>query len=147
VNVLVRPALAGERFAILGLARAFHEASGVDLPFSAAQASVSVAQCIDEKNRLCLVAVSGSSVVGFLLAGVSQGMFSDLLISQELAFFVSPCARGWAAFRLLDAYEAWAVSQGCGAIGLACLGDARVAKLYARRGFRPVENHFIKVVS
>ena len=48
---------------------------------------------------------------------------------------------------MLDAYEAWAGSQGCAFAGMAGMGaDPDVAKLYLRRGYRVAETHFLKAL-
>ena len=147
MSIQIRPARASERLQIVDLGRSFHESTDLDLPFCPSHAALTVAAYTAAPDKLALVAVNEDArVVGALLAAVGPSPISPVLISQELAWWVAPDFRGRSPLRMLDAYEEWADSLGCAALGLAALGDPRLARLYRARGFLPVENHFLKVL-
>jgi GNAT superfamily N-acetyltransferase len=146
-RAVVRLAVHSDRAAIVDLGRRFHIESAMPLPFCADHAAQVAAQCIAGADRLALLAELDGVPSGLLLAGLTCAPFSPLPISQELAWWLAPSVRGRAGLRMLAAYEAWARSKDCAAIGLAGLSDPRVERFYRARGFVPFERHFLKVLT
>lgn len=142
----IRRAAMGDKGRVLAMARAFHVASGIDVPFSAALAAVLFDACLVDPDRLCLVLDINGAACGVLAAQAGPHGFAPVRLASELMFWISPDHRGSsAALRMIDAYEAWARERGCHIAHLVGLGDAPAAgTLYARRGYRPAERHFMK---
>ena len=95
-----------------------------------------------------LIAETADETVG--MAGYVLFPFSfnhALLIAQEMFWYVDPKHRFGAGRDLMDALEESARAQGATVLimaSIAGLRDAAVARLYARRGYRPAENTFVK---
>lgn len=74
--------------------------------------------------------------------------FGPVRLARETVWWIDPKHRGRAAFRMLDAYEAWAADQGCSFVGMAGMGDDPVVRtLLERRGYRVAETHFLKGIA
>lgn len=83
---------------------------------------------------------------GLLLAMATAPLIAPVWVSKESSWWVEPSCRGKEAFRMLDQYEAWAVSRGCKLIGMSGMaGDERIASLYRRKGYHLAEQNFLKV--
>lgn len=68
-------------------------------------------------------------------------MFSADVLAQEVFW--------WAerdGLALFQAFEGWARGNGARAICMASMTDHRIAKLYARQGYQPAEQFFMKVI-
>lgn len=143
---IVRPARADERFAVLGLCARFHAASGIPFAFNPAHASRSAQAFIEGIDRLCLVLEVGGALRGVLAASTSISPLAPVRIAQEVVFWVDPDHRGRSPLRMIAAYEDWARAQGCVAVGLACLDDLRVSRLFEISGFARAENSFLKML-
>jgi hypothetical protein len=141
---MIRPAIAGDKARVLVMAKAFHEASGVPIPFSAAAASVLFDAALADSNRLCLVYERNGMARGVLAAVAAPHHLAPVMVASEIIWWIDPAWRGLAATRMLAAYEQWAVECECQFIGMVGLGaDPAVSKLYARRGYQAVERHFL----
>jgi GNAT superfamily N-acetyltransferase len=79
--------------------------------------------------------------IGMLAAHVIANPVSGELTGSEVAFWIDPAHRGGSgAVRLQDEAEAWAASKGAVAFQMVePAGNPGVARLYARRGYRPLE--------
>lgn len=141
--MLVRPATAEDRFAILRMGKAFVASIG-SLPFQAAYAERTVLAYIVHADRLCAV-LDDDGVHGFIMAHACDHPFLPARVAQELAWWVAPEHRGHGRL-LLDAYEAWAAEQRCGLVEVAHVGDPRLTRFYQRRGYRVAETHFVKII-
>lgn len=86
--------------------------------------------------------------VGFILGHVSQTFFGPDLVASELAFYVSPEARGSsAAIRLMQAYDSWACMQGAKEIFLGIttgINELKTTELFNRSGFHHAGRLFKK---
>lgn len=136
----VRKASDADRFAVIGLLRESHAAAGFPFRFEAARADA----LFRSHMAAGLVLVLGSPAQGVLMASAGEHPFGAGLIAKETVWFVRPCVRGRGTLRMLDAYEAWARSKGCALVGMATLASNDVGALYRRRGYTPVETHFLK---
>lgn len=137
---MVRRASADDRPAILRLLKEAHGAAALSFPFSAPHISL----LLDGHMSDGLVLVAGQPVHGVLMAMTFEHPFGAGEWAKETVWYIAPQARGGAALRMLDAYEAWAREQGCAAIGMASLASNDVSSLYKRRGYAPAETHFVK---
>lgn len=93
-----------------------------------------------------LVIVAGQPAQGVLMAMPFDHPFGAGKWAKETVWYIAPEARGRAALRMLEAYEAWAREHGCAAIGMASLATNDVSKIYERRGYAPAETHFVKAL-
>jgi GNAT superfamily N-acetyltransferase len=130
------------------MAKAFHVASGLPFPFSAATASLLFDAALSDDDRLCLIYEVKGTPVGVLAAYAAPHMLSPLKIAQEIMWWIEPGHRGIAAGKMLAAYEAWARARGCAFIHMVGLGsDPATSRLYERHGYQPAERHFMKPVT
>lgn len=141
---MVRFATQDDKFACIRLLRESHAAAGFTFPFSAVHASALFDLHHASPQACVLVLRHQGQVQGVLMASWFEHPFGAGRYAKETVWFVAPLARGRGAIRMLDAYEAWAREQCCVALGMASLISNDVSSLYARRGFAPVETHFVK---
>lgn len=139
----VRRADPADRVAVIRLLKESHAAAGFRFTFSAPHADALFRQHIERG----LLLVCGRPAKGVLMARTFEHPFGAGKWAKESVWYVTPDARGRSAIQMLDAYEAWAREQGCSTIGMASLESNDVSRLYARRGYVPVETHFLKTIS
>lgn len=137
---MVRHATVEDRFVILRLLKDAHKSASLPFPFSASHVSV----MLDDHMATGLVLVFGEPAKGVLMAKTFEHPFGAGKWAKETVWYIAPEARGRHALQMLDAYEAWAREQGCSAIGMASLAPNDVSRIYGRRGYVPVETHFVK---
>jgi GNAT superfamily N-acetyltransferase len=72
-------------------------------------------------------------------------------VAQELWWWLTPASRGsGAGGKMFKQIEQWAQEKGAKALFMIALEDDRAAKMekvYARAGFKPLERTFIKEVT
>lgn len=141
-DLAVRRATEFDRYRVVTLLREAHEAASQDWPFKAAYAD----RQFSEHLARGLVLVLGEPAQGVLMAQTWEHPFGAGLWARETCWYIRPEARGRHALRMLDAYEAWAREQGCSRIHMVSLDDNDVSAIYARRGYAPVEKHFLKAL-
>jgi len=142
---MIREAAERDRMRVLMMARDFHAASGIPVPFSAAYANSLFTTTLSDENRLCLVYAPGDVAQGVLAAQVTQLAIASVKAATEIMWWIEPAHRGRAAIQMLEAYEAWARERGCQFANMVGLGnDPEPARLYERRGYTPAERHFVK---
>jgi GNAT superfamily N-acetyltransferase len=132
-------ALGPEFYAEAGLPGRFHQGTAVRTWAQLIKAGTGMVAVLGEPG--CVVGAVG----GLLYPDLNDGA----LVAAEAFWFVSPGARGRGALALLDEYEAWAREAGAARLSmvhLVSLNADRLARLYARRGYRPVEVHYIKEI-
>ena len=117
-------------------------------PFSAPHAAALIGAQIVSGDRLALVLDIDGQSHGVLMAAATDHPFAPVRVATEVVWWIEPEHRGKAASAMLAAYEAWAVQQGCAFVGMAALEAApRAGVIYRRRGYEPVETHFIKALT
>lgn len=87
--------------------------------------------------------------VGILLASVVPDLFDGALVAMEHAWYVMPEARGGrTGADLLDAFEAWARDRGAARAVMShfIAGMPDLEPYFARRGFVPLEKHYLKAL-
>lgn len=141
---MIRRARTDDKARVLMLARSFHIASGLPIPFNAPYASLLFDACLSEPDRLCLV-LDDDDVQGVLAAQAGLLPIAPVKAATELIWWIEPAHRGRSALAMLDAYEAWARERGCVFANMVGLGsDPLPARLYERRGYIAAERHFMK---
>ena len=143
---MIRHANITDKLACVHLLRESHQAAGFDYSFQAAYAAQLFDQHIASHQACVLVFEQDGQVSGLLMAVWFEHPFGAGRYAKETVWFIAPHARGRAATKMLSAYEAWAKEQGCIVIGMASLETNDVSKLYLRRGYQPVETHFLKTL-
>ena len=103
--------------------------------------------------------ISGTIPGGLLVAGDDQpiGMIGFMVfpfyfnlsvtVAQEIFWWVEPQARFGAGIALLDAFEAAGAARGATVYIVSAVARMRndaLTRLYARRGYAPAENTFIR---
>lgn len=139
---MIRRSKMSDKSACIRLLRDSHKAAGYTFPFSAVHASVLFDMHHISPN--CCIFIMGDEPQGLFMASLFDHPFGAGRYANETVWFVSEGARGRGALKMLDAYEAWAIENGCVAVCMASLSTNDVSKIYARRGYLPAETHFIK---
>jgi GNAT superfamily N-acetyltransferase len=129
------------------MAKAFHAASGLPIPFSSVMADAMFRATLDDRDKVCLLYVVDDVPRGILAAHAGLHHFTPIKIAQEIIWWVDPDYRGSSALKMLSAYEEWARERGCVFAGMVGLGaDPAPSALYQRRGYEPTERHFLKLL-
>jgi GNAT superfamily N-acetyltransferase len=142
---MIRRAVLADKLRVLGMAKVFHAGSQVPFPFSAPMAEAVFLSMVDDPCSFCLVYEVNGTAHGVLMAQARAHSFAPVKMAFELIFWIDPAYRGRGALLMLNSYEAWACEQGCAfanMVGLGC--DPATSGLYERRGYQPVECHFMK---
>ena len=148
---VVRPMVEDDLPAYVEMAAAFHAnmpASGI-IPFDPDGTATFLSNLIDKDNFLVLLAEIDGVPVGIAGAALYPMYFSPgSSVVQEMWWWLAPQCRGsGAAQSMYKHIENWAVENGAIAVFMIALHDVnveRMAKMYARSGFRPMERTFIK---
>jgi len=85
----------------------------------------------------CLVEIRGSWFAWWQKVGSELGWWME-----------TEYRKGRTAFRLLDAAEKWLIGQGASMLVFTALANSPegVERFYRKRGYRPMETHYLKVV-
>jgi GNAT superfamily N-acetyltransferase len=142
--VSVRPAIASDRWRIIRLLEESHHAAGYTFAFEAARADHVLRLHLDRPDACALVLDVDEVAQGVLLASAYDHPFGAGKWAKETVWYITPAHRGRGGLRMLDAYEAWASSIGCAAVGMAALVSNDVSRIYERRGYSAAEMHFVK---
>lgn len=148
---VVRPMVEDDLPAYVEMAAAFHvsmPASDI-IPFDPDGTAAFLTNLIDKDNFLVLLAEVDGVPVGIAGAALYPMYFSpDSVVVQEMWWWLSPHCRGsGAAQNMYRHIENWAIENSAVAVFMIALHDKnveRMAKMYARSGFRPMERTFIK---
>lgn len=143
-GVFVRSARGSDTGCVIDLLKQSHAAARWAFSFDPTRAHALFATHMQAARACVLVMEYRGAVAGLLMATAFDHPFGAGLCAKETVWFVSPAARGRGALRMLEAYEAWAVEQGCAVVGMASLALNDVSKIYQRQGYAPVETHFMK---
>ncbi len=144
MDMEVRFAEASDRDRVIALLKESHTAAGYKFPFQAARAALLFQQHMDSPNA-CVIVI-GKPAQGILLAVSNDHPFGAGQVAVETIWFVSEAARGRGSLKMLDAYEAWARSVGSTSMVMASMSINDVSGIYLRRGYAPIETHFLKTI-
>lgn len=137
---------------LLEIAKKFHEESPYQtLEFSREKGIRVLSNIIggDLKNSVCLVALKGDEIIGFIFGAAESPVFSNDKIAMELGWFVLEEHRKTRASLLLfHAYEDWAKRVGCKYIQAAFLPGTGtdLSEFYIRNGYSQVESSYLKQI-
>lgn len=130
---------------IVEMCERFHENSvyaDTDFSYSKVRDTIRTILLGDKTKGICILSENG-----MIIGVVSELLFGTDTISSELAWWVSPEARGTRqALKLIEAYEYWAKNIAkVSYCQMALLGEEpRLQKLYNRRGYKITEQAFMK---
>jgi GNAT superfamily N-acetyltransferase len=154
MDINVRKAIATDLEQYVKLARDFHKASPMHgvADFDEQGYSIFFLQSIIDPNIGIWLAEIDNEIVGITGALVYPLYFSPTnLVAQELWWWLTPASRGsGAGGKMFKHIEQWAQEKGAKALFMIALEDDRAAKMekvYARAGFKPLERTFIKEVT
>jgi hypothetical protein len=95
-------------------------------------------------------AYRGSKLIGIMGFVIANDPNDGELTSQEMFWFVDPEYRKGEGLKLLSAYEAIAAKIGVKRMSIAHLlsdNNQTLNKLYVKKGYRPMETHYVKEIS
>jgi len=136
----VREATPEDFDAILEIGACFHEFSPWrDRPFSADATRAMLDRMTQSDDAVLLW--NGSGILGGVVAPI---YFGGGTVAQELFWFADANGR-----ELLDAFEGWALGKGAAGVLMISLAidertDARMDRLYTRRGYGLRERNYYK---
>lgn len=143
---MVRPITVYELAEVAKMGPAFFAESGVPGEFIPEVFTVKWASLIEQGLGFILGLFREDKLVGAFGAIVAEDLNDAKLVANECFWFVSPEARG-RGFELLISYEEEARKRGavrCSMIHLLSLQADRLAELYIRRGYKPIETSYFK---
>lgn len=143
-GVIVRSARGSDAGCVIELLKQSHAAACFPFPFDPARAHTLFVDHMHAARACVLVMEYRGVVAGLFMAAAFDHPFGAGMCAKETVWFISPVARGRGAVRMLRAYEAWAIEQGCAVVGMASRFLIDVSKIYRREGYAPDETHFIK---
>ncbi len=110
----IRKATEDDILSIVSLGAQFHgESAYRNTAFDPAYFATFLRTVVTHGDYVALLAESGGTLHGALLALVSPFFFSGEIKATDIMFYVSPRGRGTpAAFRLEKAFSAWAKEKG-----------------------------------
>ena len=154
MDINVRKAIATDLEQYVKLARDFHDASPMHgvADFDEQGYSNFFLQSIIDPNVGIWLAEIDNEIVGITGALVYPLYFSPTnLVAQELWWWLTPASCGsGAGGKMFKQIEQWAQEKGAKALFMIALEDDRAAKMekvYASAGFKPLERTFIKEVT
>jgi hypothetical protein len=97
------------------------------------------------RERVMFLLRSEGKVVGYLAAlATPHPFYPQVLTAAQYGWYVHPEHRKEASWVLLDAYEQWATVIGCQLCTLANYNIPKLSEAYEARGYRHIEQSFIK---
>jgi len=139
VSPSIREAHAGDLPAILDMAEIALKEIHPALPFHREAAWDAIEPGIDEPSMLILVAEDSEGLCGLLIAYAEYSWFGPGLVASDWVTYVSPRAKGWLWYRLLETYTRWAESIGINVINTINLSgkdDERAVHAIGRLGYQ-----------
>ena len=152
--MIVRRATAADLPEYVVLGRRFHAASPVStaIPFDPEGFGIFYLNALQNPDAGLWLAEQDGKMIGGAGAIIYPMFFSPSnFVVQELWWWLEPEARGTGAGKMMyQAIEDWAVENEAKAMFMLALEDTNVSKmanLYARKGYKPMERTFIKEVA
>lgn len=145
---MIRSATKDDKLEFLLLCKEFLRESSYPFSMSIKKVSENFNAIVDHEQFFVKVIEKEGELVGFLVAGLVSPMFSDDVVSSELAWFVSKEHRGDSdSIKLLVQYEKWAKKQGCKFITMVDIDSLNsLEDFYSRRGYTLTEKTYVKEI-
>tara|TARA_R110000796_G_scaffold79960_1_gene177187 strand:+ start:3803 stop:4261 length:459 start_codon:yes stop_codon:yes gene_type:complete len=145
-GINIRKAVEDDLLDCLMLFKQFHKESKLPYSWDAKKTQALFLQTLPMEEIETFVAEIDGDVVGFIVCQVMEPLFSSDKVSTDIAWFVNKDHRNTSAgFRLMKAYEEWAVDHGIKFIGMAYLERVSdLSKYYEKKGYVKAETHYMK---
>tara|TARA_R110001606_G_scaffold248310_1_gene396332 strand:- start:7192 stop:7650 length:459 start_codon:yes stop_codon:yes gene_type:complete len=142
----IRKAVEEDVLDCLILFKQFHKESKLPYSWDAKKTQEAIISSFPIDNYEILVAEQGEEIVGLLACMYSQPLFSSESISTEIAWYVNKDHRNsTAGFRLMKAYEEWAVGKGVKYVGMTYLENITdLSEIYEKKGYLKAETQYMK---
>lgn len=141
---MIRHATPADLDAMVEMGALFHAYSGLsEIGYDPQSFRATLEAGLDSDTQAYFVAERDGKLTGMTGGIVYPAYFNNKQIAgQELFWWGEGEGRG-----LYRALEQWAKSKGCASFAMVALDNeqaARMGRIYARMGYRPVEHHYIK---
>jgi GNAT superfamily N-acetyltransferase len=148
IRPVIRPATLADVPRLVAMGRQQIAAlSGGAVPDNPAQVEATVTHLVTTPTCGCFVAERDGAVVGMIGLVRTLSHCSGVPTAGEVMWWVDPAARG-CGVALLRRAERWAAETGAQAIQMmAPASNARVGRLYARRGYQAMETIYQAAVA
>lgn len=153
MNAEIRHAEPKDLVALIEMGREFFEQSGNSAftTFDEPSFYTTIITLMSMENSMLLVAESAGQAVG-MAAAVVFPFYANMQtrIAQEVFWYTKPDFRNGVGAALLDELEADAGRKGANVFmsaAIAGLRDGAIGRVYERRGYKPIENSYIRKLS
>ena len=101
---------------------------------------------LNNPNIVLLIAEFENEIVGFIAGTIMQPLFSEEIVSTELAWFVTQEHRGsTAALRLFKTFEEWSKKNKAVLISVSDIEDINnLSTFYNKKGYKKTETTYTK---
>jgi GNAT superfamily N-acetyltransferase len=154
---MIRPATMADKVRVITLLKDSREGAGFDrpdglsgfvFPYDPAYAARLFDYHTTARHTCCFVHEVAGVAQGALMGIAIEHPYGPVWLSKDTMWWIDPAHRGGStAPRMLDAYETWSRGEGCKYAGVAGMGeDPNIDRLMRRRGYKPAELHYLKVL-
>lgn len=142
----VREAEEKDLISCLLLFKEFFNESKMDLKWSQDRMVNVFKSFFNNSGMVFFVSEFEKEVVGFIAGTLMQPLFSDEVVSAELAWFVSKEHRGsTAALRLFKTFEEWSKKNKAVLISISDIEDVNnLSNFYRKKGYKKTETTYTK---
>ena len=145
---MINKATVDEILAVITMAKNFEDHTDfvlVDVEY----ATKFYVNLIGKDGGVIFVIKKDGKIVGGIGGLIGPDLHYPRMIAVETFWFVLPEYRG-EGMKLLDAFEQWAKENKCDCVAMIHLADSHpkaLEKIYKRKGYQLIENHYLKVLS
>lgn len=146
--MIIRKAVEADKVEFAFLAKKFLKESKYPFSLDMDKLLESFGAAINNQDFAVLVMEDDGDLVGMLVGGVAQPLFSLDRVATELAWFVLPEHRDSRhSIKLLKAYEDWAEEVNCKFVTMVDIHTLNdLTALYERKGYSLTEKTFVKEI-
>ena len=145
----IRPVRQWEIGELVRLGRLFHAEAALGGSFDATGLAEFLHNLRTSGNLVAFVAEGDDhTIIGCIVGVRSKQMMTDVVLLEELYWYVEPEHRGGTAgFRLVDHFIKWSKDNQCGGVVMARLsaGHDNLHRYYTRHLFKEIETHYLRL--
>ena len=144
----VRKATLEDKLDIAFLVKQFNKECKYPFKVNTDKVFNSLDQIINHPDFIVLVAEEDGDVGGMFIGGVTAPLFSEDIVSTELAWYMQPEYRkGRSGMEMLKQYEEWSKSKGCKFVTMIDIDPYNnLESLYTRKGYKVTEKTYVKEI-
>lgn len=148
-GVEIRPATRADMADLLRLGQMFVSSTILarSVPFDARSCEQSFTYCLNTPSACVFVMTCDGIPVGFISGELIPAYWNyGATVGQQYSWFVDPAHRSRHSIRLLHAFEHWCRAEGATVVmGSAKdgTGEEGMKKMFERRGFQHLEQHYL----